>query len=104
MDTVHEHHILHAALGSEVYMQMADVASADATDVMKPHEDDEKTATMFDEEHEVVVLIKESKTLFACLMAGTKETGMDHNVLETVKASSSFGVPFDRELATSRPD
>ena len=52
MDTVHEHHILHAALGSEVYMQMADVASADATDVMKPHEDDENTATMFDEEHE----------------------------------------------------
>ena len=37
-------------------------------------------------------------------MAGTKETGMDHNFIETVKASSSFGVPFDRELATSRPD
>ena len=83
---------------------MSDIASADVTDVVKPHENGEETATMFDGELEAVVLIEESKTLFACLMAGTKETGMDHDVLKTVKASSSFGVPFNRELATSIPE
>ena len=85
-------------------MQMPDIASTDVTDVMKPHENGEETATMFDRELEAVVLIKENKTLCACLMADTKETGIDHNVLKTVKARSSFGVPFDRELATPRTE
>lgn len=104
MDTIHEHLILPAALGSEAYVQMPDVSSADVTDVVKPQENGEETATMFDEEHEAVVLVKESETLGARLNAGTKETGMDHYVLETVKTSSSLGVSSDREVATSRED
>ena len=56
---------------------------------------------MFDKEHEAVMLVKESETLGTCLPAGTKETGMDHHVLESIEARSSLGVSFDWELEAS---
>ena len=54
MDTVHIRFILPAALFFKAYVQLPDISSAKVTDVMKPQEDGEETAPMFDEEFEAV--------------------------------------------------
>ena len=98
------HLILPAALFSEAYVQVPNISSADVTDVLKPQDNGEETAPMFDEENEAVQLVKESETLGAGLLAGTKQAGVDHYALETVEASRPLGVTLDWEVATSGED
>ncbi len=59
---------------------------------------------MFDEEHEAVQSVKESETLGAGLLAGTKQARVDHYALETVEASRPLGVTLDWEVAISGED
>lgn len=104
MDVIHVDFIILAALGFEVYVQMPDFSRIDGTHVVKPVDNCEETASMFDEELEAVLSVEESETLSACLLASTKETGTDHHILETVEAISPLGVSFAWALATSGED
>ncbi|CAF9911772.1 MAG: hypothetical protein ALECFALPRED_007644 [Alectoria fallacina] len=101
MDTIHEHFILRAAPCVVTYVQIPDISPANVTDILKPQKNSEETAPMLDEEHKAVMLVKESETFSACLLAGTKETGLDHHVLKPVEASSSLGVSFDWKFKIS---
>ena len=104
MDGIHEELVIVAALAFVAYVQLPDVSPTNATNVVKPQIDGEETAPMFDEKLEAVFLVEESETLIAYLNACTKETGMDHHVLETIEASDSLGVSFGWALETSREE
>lgn len=104
MDAIHPHFIRPDAFGPPAYVQLPDIASANVTDVLKPQKNGEETASMFDKEHEDVELVIESETLSTRLLARTKETGMDHQILETLEAKSSLHVSSDWELETSGKD
>lgn len=101
MDTIHEHFIRRAAPCVVAYVQIPDISPTNVTNILKPQKNGEETAPMLDEEHEAVMLIKESETFSACLLAGTKETGLDHHVLKPVEASSSLRVSFDWKFKIS---
>ena len=59
---------------------------------------------MFDKEHEDVESVVEGETLITRLLARTKETGMDDQVLETLEAKRSLHVSSDWEFETSGED
>lgn len=104
MDAIHPHFVRPDAFSPPAYVQSPDIAPANVTNVLEPQKNGEETASMFDKEHKDVELIVEGETLSTRLLAGTKETGMDHQVLETLEASNSLHVSSDWELETSEED
>ena len=104
MDLIHMDFIILAALCFEVYVQLPDFLRIGGTHIVKPVDNCEKTAPMFDEELEAVLSVEASETLGACLPACTKETGTDHHILETVEAISPLRVSFAWALLTSGED
>lgn len=65
-------------------------------DVLKPKKNGEETATMFNRELDIVMVIKQRQTFTACLFTYSEQTRMDHHVLQTVVATDPFSVSSHR--------
>lgn len=64
--------------------------------VPKPKKNGEVTAAMFNRELDLVMVIKQRQTFTACLFTYSKQTRMDHHVLQTFVATDSFSVSSNR--------